>query len=143
MSKNIPRILNLTVHRTTPEQALQGVFDPVNKKLTRKLMKFKHKPTLEELVDRARQLGDIAAAHVPDAAMISGPPYLVPILFFELVQRGITPLFAYSSYKKKNENGDFRHEGFVDITHSLLDLEKQQVLALGSIGGVGLVAEKS
>jgi len=143
MTKNTPlRILNLTVHRTTPEQALQGVFDPVNKKLTRKLMKFKHKPTPEELVDRARKLGDIAAAHVPHAAMISGPPYLIPLLYIELAQRGIVPLFAYSSYrKKKGEDGDFQHEGFVDITPSLRDLEKHQVLT-GSIGGIGLVAEE-
>lgn len=117
-------ILNLTQHNPTPDQTTEGVREPANtsKDAVKALLTFGDIPSQEEIVQRARELAEIAAQEDVDAAMIAGAPYLMGPLEAALKMVGIRPLSAFSvreSVERTNEDGTvtktnvFRHIGFV------------------------------
>ncbi len=125
------RILNLTQHTATPEQAAAGVFEPPaeTKKEIRELLTFNELPNREEIRKRVKRLAAIASYQIQKAelrpapkAMIGGAPYLMGPLQDELDSWGIVPLYAFSrreSTEVLQRDGivtktiRFRHLGFV------------------------------
>lgn len=137
------KILNLTQHTATPEQLAAGVttgeLSPEQVAEIRSLLTFDTLPTIAEVENRARRLGDIAQtaiwrersglpyateANFFEYAMIGGAPYLMPALDRVLRGRGIEPLFAFSvreSVESVEPDGSvrkiavFRHAGFIGL----------------------------
>jgi hypothetical protein len=113
------KIINLTQHKATPEQVVQGVVDLPQglKKLLSEALTFVSVPDKEILDSRANTIYEIAVSHILNVPfnmvewdinydaeikakgdfgfMIGGAPYLMPYL--EEVLRGAgTPLYAFS-----------------------------------------------
>jgi len=116
------RIINLTQHAATAEQAAQGVIDLQGEALSdlRALLTFDELPTPGSLAARALALAAFAEGY--EAAMIGGAPYLMPVLEAALLEAGVLPLYAFSrreSLDVAQEDGSirkvavFRHLGFV------------------------------
>jgi len=124
------KILNLTQHKTTPDQLTAGVVDPESpwKEGIQRALTFEDLPTPEEIQRRAEALAKIAeitkGIYGHDAAMIGGAPYLMSALERELRKRGIKPLYAFSKREVVEEqlpDGTvrktqvFKHLGFVEV----------------------------
>ena len=128
------RIINLTQHAATPEQIEAGVvdLDGEQREILCRWLTFNKMPLQGEIEIRANMLAAVAADDSStvgdvgsfDCAMIGGAPYLMSSLENALIERDITPLYAFSvresveetqpdgSVKKVNT---FRHAGFVEI----------------------------
>lgn len=130
------KILNLTQHTATPEQVAQGVVDLSDKgrKWLGEWLTFATLPTGDIIRERAEVIADIAAGDSMVVietlgaeyfyAMIGGAPFLMSALEIALIERGITPLYAFSvreSIEKTQIDGTvskvniFRHAGWVQI----------------------------
>ena len=125
---NIPNggVLNLTQHEATPDQLAAGVYEPPSpaKEIICRLLTFDNLPTLSDIVNRAAELAEIAAAlsFWGQMVMIGGAPWLMGHLERWLRDRGLTPVYAFSKRVVKEEvlpNGEVRktssfvHEGFI------------------------------
>ena len=125
-------IINLTQHDATPAQTASGVVnlpaEPCG--AVRALLTFEERPDQAALETRAARIAAIAAialATLPrggDHAMIGGAPYLMAPLERALLDRGITPLYAFSRRESVEETlsdgstrkvAVFRHAGWVEV----------------------------
>lgn len=118
-------IMNLTQHKSTPEQRAAGVFDleeDVHAEV-RELLTFDALPTREEIEDRAADIALIAAHFsAPEdrandnyelpagdsggfalQAMIGGAPFLMAALEAALLDQGIRPVYAFSRRESAEE----------------------------------------
>ena len=120
-----PKVTNLTQHIASEEQAFAGVVEPVDKAGIIAPLTFEEIPTTEEIKRRAVALADIARRHQPYHAMIGGPPWLMRSLEEALIERCVTPLYAFSIRESKEslqEDGSvkkesiFRHKGFIEVS---------------------------
>ena len=129
------RIINLTQHSATVDQLLAGVIDidPSTSVHVRALLNFGTLPSRQEIEETAQELAEIAAMHdlsddedhpgiYPTHAMIGGAPWLMSALEAALMDRFVTPLYAFSvreSVEKPQPDGSvrkvnvFKHAGFV------------------------------
>lgn len=114
------KIVNLTQHSPTAEQVEAGVVVYVMGAVTA-LLTFDTLPNVSDVVFRARDLAKIAQASGATHAMIGGAPYLMGPLEYQLRERGITPLYAFSERVSSEEvqpDGSvrkvnvFKHGGF-------------------------------
>lgn len=122
---DIDEILNLTQHTATTEQVAAGVVEPQFKEAIQNLLTFNSKPDIFEIQDRAKALAAMAQVEGFKRAMIGGAPFFMSALERELLDAGITPLYAFServsdeqiqpdgSIKKINI---FKHVGFVEVS---------------------------
>jgi len=117
------RIINLTQHPATAEQAAAGVFEPADKQKVQRLLTFNVQPVQDEIVCRAQDLAAIAAEEKAEAAMIGGALWLMGPLEVCLRHVGVIPLYAFSVrevVETANPDGSvsktavFRHRGFVE-----------------------------
>lgn len=129
-------ILNLTQHAATPEQREAGVLvRPANvAEIISELLTFSSLPTADDILERADELAAYAdyqfIGMFPDDrtgrmfAMIGGAPFLMSALENALIERGITPMYAFAkreSTEVMQEDGSvkkitvFKHGGFVTI----------------------------
>jgi hypothetical protein len=132
-------ICNLTQHPATPDQVAAGVIDlaPDLREALCAALTFERLPTARDITERADLIAEMAALHglpasdddanagadtAPRAAMIGGAPYLMAPLEAALRERGIAPLYAFStreSVEQVQADGSvrkvnvFRHAGFV------------------------------
>ena len=117
------RILNLTQHAASADQAAAGVVEPQAKADVHRLLTFETCPDREVILARAEALVEIARASGAEAAMLGGAPYLMGPLEAALRASGIRPVYAFSlrvgvkeepqpdgSVEKVNV---FRHAGWV------------------------------
>lgn len=89
------KIINLTLRCIEPEQEKAGVFDPANKIKVMGLLSFESNPKIGTIYGRAKSLAGIAKSEGANAAMVRGPPYLIPALEKELAKRGIVALYVF------------------------------------------------
>lgn len=122
------KIINLTQHNATAEQAVVGVFNIGDTELNtavKQLLTFNtiEEASAESMEARAEKLATIAAKCGADAAMIGGAPYFMSALERALKVSGIKPLYAFSvreSREVTNPDGSvtktnvFKHVGFVE-----------------------------
>ena len=129
-------VINLTQHPATDEQKVAGVVDLQGKELEalKGLLTFDSIPTIQEMEDRAHDIAllvvfnDLADDEDQDPifnkAMIGGAPFFMSTLERELINQGITPVYAFSRrevIEQKQENGEvvkkavFKHLGFVEV----------------------------
>lgn len=117
-------ILNLTQHKSTPEQIAAGVVEPEPdvKELIQRLLTFDVIPTTAELRYRARDLAQIAVADESSTVLIGGAPYFMSSLERALRDAGVRAYYAYSrrdSVEAIQEDGSvkkvqvFKHMGFI------------------------------
>ena len=118
------KILNLTQHAATAEQAEAGVVDLENKAAIQAALTFDKIPTREEMRQRATFLAEFAAANYYKRAMIGGAPFFMSELERALRHYGVKPVYAFSVRDSKEEpdgNGGvrkinvFKHVGFVEV----------------------------
>jgi hypothetical protein len=118
------RVLNLTQHAATPEQAAAGVIDlsAEQRAYLQTLLTFAALPSAEQIRRRAEQIAGLAKANGATTAMIGGALWLMAPLADALRQRGVTPVFAFSVRETEEQaqpDGSvrkvavFRHAGFV------------------------------
>lgn len=122
------KILNLTQHPATAEQAETGVIDlpPTERQELLALLTFEELPDALAVRQRAWAIETLAATAAMQlgatAAMIGGAPFLMAPLEAALRQCGIEPLYAFSrreSVEEAQPDGSvrktnvFRHAGFV------------------------------
>ena len=104
------KIINLTINKTTVEQAGDGVKEPDNKDEVINLLTFDQIPTHQDIYTRAHKLTIIAFEHGAEGAMIDGPGWLMGALESELQDNMIKPLYSFT----KHVAGENRiHTGFV------------------------------
>ena len=121
------KIVNLTQHYATSEQAKAGVIDLDEswRKVLQDLLTFDELPDITVLIGAAEGIAALPEYTVPDAdrAMIGGAPFLMFALESALIHRGIKPLYAFSkreSVEETQSDGSvkkvavFRHVGFVE-----------------------------
>ena len=127
-------ILNLTQHPATPEQVDAGVLDlsKEHRAVLSGWLTFNTCPTGREITDRADLIaqaasGDSKTVTAPlgvTFALIGGAPFLMSALENALIERGITPMYAFSVRESAEQimtNGSviktnvFKHVGFVQI----------------------------
>lgn len=118
------KIINLTQHNASTEQAQAGVFEPTDKKAVQELLTFNNLPTQNEIAKRAIKLANIARDSGATHAMLGGAGYLLPALERELQYVHVTPIHAFSvreSVETEQADGSvvktnvFRHVGFVGL----------------------------
>jgi len=118
------KIINLTQHAASAEQLAAGVIDlPAGVRETViAWLTFDSLPTASDVAQRADLIADAAIGS--GYAMIGGAPFLMSALENALIERGITPLYAFSvraSTERAMPDGSvqkvnvFRHLGFVQI----------------------------
>jgi hypothetical protein len=121
------RILNLIQHNATKEQEQLGVFElsEIDKERIKELLTFAEIPTLDEIKTRAEKIAKIASTYKPRWTIIAGVPYLMSALEKALMEKGITPMYAFSrrvieEVQKSNGSVEkkiiFRHEGFIEVS---------------------------
>ena len=112
------RIINLTQHLVSVEQAAQGVFEPADKDFVRELLTFEEIPQREQIISEAIALANQAACASADAAMIGGFLPLMHPLEDALRSKGIVPLYAFTKRIVEERDGvktsRFVHKGFVE-----------------------------
>ena len=117
-------ILNLTQHMATQEQYDAGVLEPENKVRVKDLLTFDTIPSILEMEERAEQLAYEAMVSKCTNAMIGGAPFFMSNLEYALINKGIKPLYAFStrvSEEHFTEDGNvvkvnvFKHTGFVEV----------------------------
>lgn len=125
-------MLNLTQHVATAEQLAAGVIEPepYYKRSIQELLTFPAEytdspdglPTHYDIVSAAEVLADIAEELGATSAMIGGAPFLMASLERALLDKGITPYYAFSNrvaVETATADGGvaktsiFRHLGFV------------------------------
>jgi len=116
------KILNLTQHMTTPEQARQGVFEPEDKDFVRKVLTFSGISDRASVNARALVLSDIALSNGCGHVMIGGAPYLMKPLEEAMDKISVNVLFSFSERVTTEtiaEDGSvmkvsqFKHIGFI------------------------------
>lgn len=116
-------ILNLTQHSATLEQIHAGVTAKAPEGVTA-LLTFNEIPVGNTIADRATAIAEIAKATKLKYAMIGGAPFFMSALENALIERDITPLYAFSvreSVESKDHDGAvvktavFRHKGFIQM----------------------------
>ena len=130
------KIINLTQHKSTPEQGVEDVKitgECVASTFGLRTDQFGYYPTMASLLtfesvpnygqmwNRACLLTSIAVHLGATSAMIGGAGFFIPVLEKALMQRGITPLHAFSKREsvetvvdgKVTKTSIFRHAGFV------------------------------
>jgi hypothetical protein len=117
------RILNLTQHAASAEQAAAGVVEPQAKVDIHRLLTFEACPDQKVVHARAEALAAIARASGAEAAMLGGAPYLMGPLEAALRASGVRPVYAYSLRvgveEERQPDGSvrkiqvFRHAGWV------------------------------
>jgi len=116
------KILNLTQHMTTPEQAAQGVYEPCDKVFVQKILTFSGITDRASVRARALILADIALEHGCEYVMIGGAPYLMGPLERSMEEVSVNVLFSFSERVTKEtiaEDGStmnvsqYRHIGFI------------------------------
>ena len=129
-------IINLTQHKATSEQIDAGVSDVKSHELNdlKALLTFSELPTKEEIQETAEMLAEFACYAsleceddyddiTPTHAMIGGAPFLMSALEAALLDKCITPVYAFSerdSVEKEIEGkvvktNIFKHKGFVSV----------------------------
>ncbi len=115
-------ILNLTRHKATSDQILDGVVDLDDQSEVSKLLTFVDLPGEVALRNRAKAIADLAVKSGVRFAMIGGAPYLMSHLEHALLDRDIVPMYSFSCrecLEIDNKDGSvskmtvFRHKGFV------------------------------
>jgi hypothetical protein len=120
------KILNLTQHKATPEQLKAGVVDLNNDDRAKliAMLTFNELPLIDEITGKAMDIADIANRHGYKKVMIGGAPYLMSALEAALIDKGISPVYAFSkreSVEVMKDDGSvekrtvFKHVGFVDL----------------------------
>jgi hypothetical protein len=120
------KILNLTQHKATYEQIEAGVVDLNNTNRAKliTLLTFNELPLIDEIIGKAIDIAAIAVEHGYKKAMIGGAPYLMSALEAALIDKGISPVYAFSkreSVEVMKDDGSvekrtvFKHVGFVDL----------------------------
>ena len=118
------KILNLTQHPATEDQAAEGVFEPANKQEIQKLLTFTEVPSSDVLHQRAARLAEIAKEHGVESAMIGGAPFFMSTLEKALNEVGVEPLYGFSLrtiVEETASNGEvkktsvFVHAGWVRV----------------------------
>ena len=129
------KILNLTQHPATDEQIAEGVVDlsPEGRGFIGSWLTFVSVPTANDLRRMAELLANVAAGDsmaVPEStepyqyAMIGGAPYLMSALENALIERGITPMYAFSVRESAEvtlpdgtvrKTNVFKHAGWVQV----------------------------
>ena len=102
------KVLNLTPHTATPEQAAAGVVEPINKMTLAKIQHFSEVPDKEAILQAAIAIADLAHAEIfgddeyhplnanSPCAMIGGnAPFLLSELEKQLKAAGIRPVYSY------------------------------------------------
>ena len=118
-------VLNLTQHEASDSQIAAGVVDLAesDREALKALLTFERPPTTVDLLRRARGIAELAEEHGAEHVMIGGAPYLMSHTENALIDRAITPLYAFSrreSVEKKMPDGSvrkvgvFQHLGFVN-----------------------------
>ena len=114
------KIINLTQHACSNEQASEGVVEPSNKKAVQAALTFVEIPTKETILASATTLAQSGAKK----AMIGGAPYLMGALEVALKKVGIQPVYSFSERVSKEvvlEDGTtqktsvFCHKGFIEV----------------------------
>lgn len=115
-------IANCTQHTPTKEQLDEGVNNPDCWEQIKELSSFSEIPSCREMKDRASKIAKLLCNEGYRSALIGGAPYFMSSLERELVNSGITPLYAFSVRESKEEvlpDGTvrkvnfFKHLGFV------------------------------
>ena len=124
------KILNLTQHKATPDQVAAGVIDldDVMRATVQNLLTFDELPSLEEVEDRAGELGKVADIEcsriVTRTVMIGGAPYLMSSLEAALSYYDLDAVYAFSMRESVEETqpdgrvvkrNEFKHIGFVGM----------------------------
>lgn len=113
---------NLTQHVASKEQIAEGVVEPSNKQLVKKILTFNALPYVLEIHDKAKNLVEIAKSEGWKAVMIGGAPYLMYDLEVCLRAENITPLYAFSKREVievihpdggVEKKSTFIHDGFI------------------------------
>lgn len=118
-------ILNFTQHKATQEQRDSGVVDSYecHQEYIGRLLTFDTIPSKKELQDRATECASIIQFLGFDKVMIGGAPFFMSYLEKALRDRGITPMYAFStrvSSEVEQPDGSirkvnvFNHIGFVE-----------------------------
>lgn len=117
-------ILNLTQHQATPDQLEAGVVDLPEKEQQQlqSWLTFTHIVPEESIIARAQAIAHLAYSMGYNQVMIGGALWLMAPLTQALYQRGITPLFAFST-RETTETAQadgsviksmrFKHDGFI------------------------------
>ena len=95
---NKDKAVNLTMHKSTPDQVEAGVFDLEGEAREQllALLDFAEPPKAREILDRAHNIADLAARAGAEKAMIGGALWLMAPLAERLRGRGIEPMYAFS-----------------------------------------------
>jgi len=129
------KILNLTQHKATPEQVAAGVVDLADDKraILSEWLTFDSLPSADVISAIAATIaqaccgGSLTFGEMAEEygyAMIGGAPFLMSALENALIERGVTPLYAFSvreSAEQVQPDGRvtktnvFKHIGFVQI----------------------------
>lgn len=138
------KILNLTQHLATPDQAKAGVIDlpELGRQQLQKLITFETFPDDTELSDRAHAVASLAAQYIEvlearngepiNTVLIGGAPYFMVPLEIALSHVGLFAVYAFSvreSVETHNPDGTvtkrniFKHAGFVPGTMLSTSLE--------------------
>ena len=138
------KILNLTQHLATPDQAKAGVIDlpELGRQQLQKLITFETLPDDTELSDRAHAVASLAAQYIEvleardgepiNTVLIGGAPYFMVPLEIALAHAGLFAVYAFSvreSVESQLPDGTvykqniFRHAGFVPGTMLSTSLE--------------------
>lgn len=100
--KNI--ILNLTQHKATESQVLEGINDSLDMKYIQELLTFQSLPTREEIEGKAKKLAEYAVSQQATAALIGGAPYLMSALEMALNEKGIEAFYSFSERRSKERH---------------------------------------
>lgn len=110
-------MLNLTQHKSTPEQNCVDL-EGGSLMYLKSMITFDSLPGKESLIDTARALSEMAEMHGYKKAMIGGAPFFMPYLERALRSKGITPYYAFSKREVVEKDGVktsiFKHIGFVE-----------------------------
>lgn len=115
-------IANCTQHTPTKEQLDEGVINPDCWEQIKELSSFNEIPSWRDMKDRASKIAKLLCNEGYSSALIGGAPYFMSSLERELINSGITPLYAFSVRESKEEvlpDGTvrkinfFKHLGFV------------------------------
>jgi hypothetical protein len=120
------KILNLTQHKATVDQIDAGVVDLTGSaaEYIKTVLTFESIPSSGELSNRAHELARTAYDLGYTRAMIGGAPFFMSMLEKKLKDKGILPLYAFSTRVSAEitldgvttKTSSFKHVGFVDPT---------------------------
>lgn len=124
------KIINLTLHPATPEQAAAGVIDfpPEQRERLVEILTFRAPPSWLEMDDRAYELGKMVAATFArdmdaTAVMLDGPAFFSGALEREFSGRGYELLYPFFCWEMtaRTIGGETcktpvnKHRGFVEV----------------------------